>query len=138
MKTTARNQLKGVISDIVTGQVASEIVIDLGSGAALKAVITNDGKEAMGLKVGDNVYALIKASFVMVAKDKPTRISVRNVLETTIEDIIEGMVNCELKLKMGDQIVTAMVTEEAVKELQLKKGETVYALIKANSIIIGE
>lgn len=137
MKTTARNQLKGTISDIISGRVASEVIINIGNGASLKAVITNDGKEAMGLKTGDSVYALIKASFVMLAKDKPSRISVRNVLETQVEEIIEGMVNCELKLKMGDQVVTSMVTEEAVKELEIKKGDTVYALIKANTIVIG-
>lgn len=137
MKTTARNQLKGTISDIITGRVASEIVIDIGGRTALKAVITNDGKEEMELKVGDSVYALIKASFVMLSRERPAHISIRNVLETRIEDIIEGLVNCELKLTMGDQIVTAMVTEDAVKELEFKKGETVYALINANTIIIG-
>lgn len=137
MKTSARNQLKGTIRDIISGRVASEIVIDMGAGTALKAVITNDGKEAMGLKTGDSVYALIKASFVMVAKEKPTRISIRNILETQVVEITEGLVNCELKLKMGDQIITSMVTEEAVKELEIKTGDKVYALIKANTIVIG-
>lgn len=137
MKTSARNQLKGSISNIITGRVASEIVIDLGADTALKAVITNDGKDAMGLKVGSSVYALIKASFVMVAKEKPSRISIRNILETQVDEIIEGLVNCELKLKMGEQILTAMVTEEAVRELEIQKGDTVYALIKANTIVIG-
>jgi molybdate transport system regulatory protein len=138
MKTSARNQLKGTISEIEAGQVNSEIVIDLGEGATLKAVITNDGKKEMGLETGDSVYAIIKASFVMVSKDKPGKISARNVLETTVENVIDGMVNCELKLKMGAQTLTAVITEEAAKELQIQKGDTVYALIKASSIILAK
>jgi molybdate transport system regulatory protein len=138
MKTSARNQLKGTISEIEAGQVNSEIVIDLGEGATLKAVITNDGKKEMGLETGDSVYAIIKASFVMVSKEKPGKISARNVLETTVENVIDGMVNCELKLKMGTQTLTAVITEEAAKELQIQKGDTIYALIKASSIILAK
>jgi molybdate transport system regulatory protein len=138
MKTSARNQLQGTITEIKAGQVNSEIVIDAGAGHMLKAVITNDGKEEMGLKEGDGVYAIIKASFVMVAKEKPGKISTRNVLETTVEEVKDGMVSCELKLNMGAQNLTAVITEEAAKELQIQKGDTVYALIKASSIILAK
>jgi molybdate transport system regulatory protein len=138
MKTSARNQLKGMIVEVKTGQVNTEVIVDLGEGAKLTAVITNDAKDDMGLKIGDSVYAIIKASFVIVAKEKPGKISTRNVLETTVEKVINGMVNTELKLKMGDHMLTSIITKDAEDELEANVGDTVYALIKANAIILAQ
>ncbi len=137
MKTSARNQLKGTIKEIIEGKVNDEIVVVMPSGL-IKAVISKEAVEDMGLAVGQQIYAIIKASFVMVAKEKPGKISTRNVLETTVSEIIEGAVNCELKLSMGDTIITAIITEEAAKELDIAKGDTVYALIKASSVILAQ
>ena len=137
MKTSARNQLKGTITQIIEGKVNDEVVIDI-SGTTLKAVITKEAVNEMALAVGTEVYAIIKASFVMIAKDKPGKISTRNVLETTVNDIIEGMVNSELKLSLGSSTLTAVITEEALKDLEIAKGDTVYALIKANCIILAQ
>ena len=137
MKTSARNQIKGTIEAIKAGQVNSEIVINV-SGNILKAVITNDAVSEMGLAVGQEVYAIIKASFVMVAKEKPGKISTRNILETTVSDVISGAVNCELKLSMGETQLTAIITEEAAEDLEIAKGDTVYALIKASCIILAQ
>jgi molybdate transport system regulatory protein len=137
VKTSARNQLKGTIKKIIEGKVNDEVVIDV-AGNTLKAVITRESVNDMGLAIGQEVYAIIKASFVMVAKEKPGKISTRNVLETQVDDIIDGMVNCELKLFMGSAMLTAIITEEAAKELEIKKGDTLYALIKASSIILAQ
>jgi molybdate transport system regulatory protein len=138
MKTSARNQLQGTITEIKSGQVNTEVIIDLGAEAKLTAVITNDAKEEMGLTVGDSAYAIIKASFVIVAKEKPGKISTRNILETTVDKVVNGMVNSELKLKMGDHMLTSIITKDAEDELEVKAGDTVYALIKANSIILAQ
>jgi molybdate transport system regulatory protein len=138
MKTSARNQLQGTIAEVKSGQVNTEVIIDLGAEAKLTAVITNDAKDDMGLKAGESVYAIIKASFVIIAKEKPNKISTRNVLETTVEDVVEGVVNAELKLKMGDHALMSTITKDAAEELQVKKGDTVYALIKANAIILAQ
>jgi molybdate transport system regulatory protein len=138
MKTSARNQLQGSIAEIKSGQVNTEVIVDLGAEAKLTAVITNDAKDDMGLKVGDSVYAIIKASFVIIATEKPNKISTRNVLEVTVDDVVEGVVNAELKLKMGDHALMSTITKEAADELQVKKGDTVYALIKANAIILAQ
>ncbi|MEJ2469388.1 MAG: TOBE domain-containing protein, partial [Campylobacterales bacterium] len=70
--------------------------------------------------------------------EKTGKISTRNNLETTVSDIINGMVNCELKLSMGETTLTAIITEEAAKDLEIAKGDTVYALIKASSIILAQ
>ena len=138
MKTSARNQLKGSVSEIKKGQINSEVVLSVGDGVDVKAIVTNDAVDEMGLAVGDTAYAIIKASFVMVAKDKPVNISTRNIIETKVLEVKNGMVNSELKLGMGDQVLTAVITEEATEDLNFKVGDTVYALIKANFVILAK
>ena len=137
MKTSARNQLKGTVSEVITGKVNSEVVVNIGT-VVLKAIITNDAVDDMGLASGQEVYAIIKSSFIIVSKDKPGKISARNVWATTVTDVIDGAVNCELKLSMGDVTLTSIITEDAVKDIGIAKGDTVYAIVKASSIILAQ
>jgi molybdopterin-binding protein len=67
MKISARNVLKGKIKKIVHGAVNSEVIIELPGGAELVSVITKSSVETLELKEGKDVYAVIKASNVMVA-----------------------------------------------------------------------
>lgn len=69
MKISARNTLKGKIKKITTGAVNSEIFIQLPGGAEVVSIITKASADALGLKEGKEVYAVIKASNVMVAVD---------------------------------------------------------------------
>ena len=64
---SARNQLAGTVSRIEKGAVSSLVVLTLPGGAALTATLTNEGLEALGLKVGAPATAVFKAYAVMVA-----------------------------------------------------------------------
>ncbi|MDD2369283.1 MAG: TOBE domain-containing protein [Sulfuricurvum sp.] len=138
MKTSARNEIKGTITEIKKGQINSEVVLSVGGDVVLKSVITNDSVDEMELVVGESICAIIKAPFVMVAKEKPGKISTRNIIETKVTEVKKGIVNGELKLAMGDQTLTAVITEDSVEDLDFKVGDTVYALIKANFIILAK
>ncbi len=65
---SARNQLPGKITSIKLGAVMAEVVIAVGD-VEVVAAITRGSVESLGLKVGDEVKAVIKATEVMVAKD---------------------------------------------------------------------
>lgn len=67
MKISGRNKLPGVVKEIKMGEVAAEVLIESGSHQIV-ATITRGSVEDMGLKPGDSVTALIKASSVMVMK----------------------------------------------------------------------
>jgi molybdopterin-binding protein len=69
MKISARNTLKGKVKNVVIGQVSAEVTIDLGNGKEIVSVITKNSVENLGIKVGKEVYAVIKASSVMIATD---------------------------------------------------------------------
>jgi len=69
MKISARNVLKGTVKRIVPGAVNSEVVIALPGGLEVVSVITKNSVESLGIQQGKEVYAVIKASSVMIAVD---------------------------------------------------------------------
>jgi molybdopterin-binding protein len=69
MKISARNTLKGKVKKITPGAVNSEVVVELPGGQEIVSVITKHSAEALELKVGKEVYAVIKASSVMIMTD---------------------------------------------------------------------
>jgi molybdopterin-binding protein len=68
MKLSARNQLKGKIVAVTKGQTTAHVRIDIGGGVVVTSSITNEAVDDLALKVGDDAFAVIKASDVMVAK----------------------------------------------------------------------
>jgi len=69
MRISARNVMKGKVKKIVHGAVNSEVIIELPGGAEIVSIITKSSAEALELKEGKEVYAVVKASNVMVAVD---------------------------------------------------------------------
>lgn len=69
MKISARNSLKGRVKAVLHGAVNSEIRIEIPGGVEIVSIITKESAERMGLAEGKEVYAVIKASNVMVAVD---------------------------------------------------------------------
>jgi molybdopterin-binding protein len=68
MKLSARNQLKGKILDVTKGATTSHVRVDLGHGVTVTAAITNEAVTDLGLEKGDDAWAVIKASDVMIGK----------------------------------------------------------------------
>ena len=69
MKLSARNILKGKVKQIIPGAVNSEVILETTGGETIVSVITKESVESLGLKVGQEAYAVIKASNVMIAVD---------------------------------------------------------------------
>jgi molybdopterin-binding protein len=69
MKISARNTLKGTVKTITPGAVNTEVIIALPGGVEIVSVITRESAESLGLAVGQEAYAVIKASNVMVGVD---------------------------------------------------------------------
>ena len=66
MKLSARNQLKGKLVEVVKGQTTAHVRIDIGGGVVVTASVTNEAVDELGLKIGQEAVAVIKASDVMV------------------------------------------------------------------------
>jgi molybdopterin-binding protein len=68
MRLSARNQLKGKIIDVTKGATTSHIRIEIGSGVIVTSSITNEAVADLDLQAGDDAWAVIKASDVMIGK----------------------------------------------------------------------
>ena len=68
MKLSARNQLKGTVSSVDKGPISASVKIDLGNGNVITSTVTTEAAEDLGLKPGDSVVAIIKASEVIIGK----------------------------------------------------------------------
>ncbi len=66
MKISARNVIKGTVTDVKKGAVAAQVKVDIGGGNVLTSMITVDAVEDLDITVGQEVSVLIKATEVMV------------------------------------------------------------------------
>jgi molybdate transport system regulatory protein len=70
LKISARNKLKGVVKTVDKGDVVAKVKIEIAAPATVTALISREAVEDLNIKAGDNVEAVIKATEVMVAKEK--------------------------------------------------------------------
>jgi len=138
MQISARNQIVGVVENISLGAVNTEVEIKLKGGNKIVSIITNTSVENLGLKVGDEVVVLIKSSNVLLSTQSSLKLSARNSLKGSIEDINLGAVNAEVVINIGNEDkIVSIVTVNSVKNMNLQVGTKVDAVIKASDIMIG-
>ncbi|MGI9170706.1 MAG: TOBE domain-containing protein [Caulobacteraceae bacterium] len=138
MKTSARNALSGVVEKVIDGAVNAEVILDIGEGQRIVAIVTRESALDLGLAPGRRAVALIKSSFVILAPgEAPVRTSARNALRGQIVRLEEGAVNSEVVLSIGGgKTLTAIVTRESARSLGLDVGGAATALLKASHVIL--
>jgi molybdate transport system regulatory protein len=137
MKTSARNQFVGRISALREGAVNFEVCLRLDERNEISAMITRESAENLGLAIGREVHAFVKAQSVILMTDANARTSARNHLWGTVTRIHDGAVNAEVTLTLpGGRNVTAIVTGDSVAELALREGLAACAIFKASSVIL--
>jgi molybdate transport system regulatory protein len=140
MKTSARNQLYGKVSAVQRGTVNDEISLALPGGQSIVAIVTHESTETLGLAVGAEAVALVKASSVLLVADDGTsdRLSTRNRLRGTVSAVQRGAVNAEVSLTLdGGAVLTSVVTNDSVAALGIAEGQALVAAFKASSVILG-
>lgn len=138
MTISARNQLNATVKSIKTGLTNDVIELALAGGESLVATITSESTKNLGLKKGSAVVAIFKAPSVVISTDNGLVLSSRNQFKAVVTRITDGAVNAEVLMKtQGGIELVAIITETSVKNLNLKAGDEVTALIKASHVILG-
>lgn len=139
MKVSARNVFKGKVTRLTPGAVNTEVVLELAGGEPLVAVITVESANNFKLAPGSDVFALIKAPWVMLMTEgNDIRLSARNCLSGKVISVTDGAVNAEVVLELlGGTKIYSIVTRDAVNELGLAPGAAATAVIKASHVILG-
>ncbi len=138
MRTSARNALAGTVTHIEHGVVDCEVILQLSEESEVVAVITERSARELGLAVGVQAVALIKSSFVILAReDDIGRTSARNRLAGTIVAREDTEVNTEIILDLGSgKSLVAIVTRASADALALLVGDRACALIKSSHVIL--
>lgn len=67
------------------------------------------------------------------------KLSARNKLKGTVAFVEEGLITAKVKIDLGNgNILTSIISKEAVEDLGLKIGDTAYAIIKSTEVIVGK
>lgn len=137
MKTSARNQFIARVAELRHSEVSAEVRLCLDAGQTLVALITRESALSLGLTLGSEVQAFIKASSVILTTEPSLRTSARNQLWGTVKRIHPGSVNAEVTLEIaGGRTVTALLANESLTALGLEVGSKARAVFKASSVIL--
>lgn len=139
VKTSARNQFFGKVTAIKQAPVNVEVALTLTGGDNIYAVITHDGLTDLDLAIGSDAWALVKASWVILALPEGAQmLSARNKLQGVVTRVTHGGVNAEVTLQCnGGNTISATLTNESVAALNLVAGVQACAVFKASSVILG-
>ncbi|PTV97391.1 molybdate transport system regulatory protein [Rhodobacter aestuarii] len=138
MHTSTRNTFRCTVTRVTMGPVNAEVELALTDGHHLTAVITERSAAEMRLAPGVTVFALIKASFVMLtAGGDPGRVSASNRLTGLVAARTDGPVNSEIVIDLGAcKSITAVITHSSAEALGLAPGVPATALFKASHVIL--
>lgn len=139
MKTSARNQFFGKVTAIKKGAVNDEITVEVTGKHKIVAIVTRESTKELKLVVGSQVFALIKASSViLVTGNKGAKFSARNQLSGVVSRVETGAVNTEVIIDLPNGgVVAAIVTNASSQLLGLKPGKKITAMFKASAVILG-
>ena len=137
MKLSARNQFPGTVTKVADGAVNGIVTIDV-NGTPVSATISMSAIHELGLEPDKKAYAVIKATEVMVGKGEHLPLSARNQFPGKVMSVERGAVNSIVRMSiLGDQVVSATISNNAVDELGLKSGDDALAVVKATSVMVG-
>lgn len=138
MKTSARNQFAGTVSEVRIGAVNAEVYVGLKGGETIVASITKESAETLAIKTGMKVVALVKAPQIIIVTDYGGyRLSASNQLTGIVTNVQSGPVIAEVEIELqGGKQVSATVTKDSIDNLGLRKGQSATAVFKASAVIL--
>lgn len=138
MQTSARNQLAGTVLAVEVGPVQARVELGLVPGLSLLAMVTAESLERMALRVGAEVCALIKSSSVSLASASTDPGSTPNRFRGQVMRVLRGPGHAEVTLQLsGERLqLASVVTDEQVRQLDLRPGSDVAACFEASSVTL--
>jgi molybdate transport system regulatory protein len=140
MRTSARNNYEGTVLSVRHGMVNDEVEVLLdGCDMRITSAVSSTSSKSMELETGKQVVVIINEKLMILVNDHGgVRFASSNNFQGTVLTIKESGVVTEvnLLLKAGKPI-TAIAATEAVRDMGIKTGDTVTALIKATMVFLG-
>ena len=138
MKASSRNSYSGKVTRLESGTLITEVEIQLESGERLHAQVTRPGSQNLGLELGKNVVALVKAAEIMIVTEADDYIlSCRNQFSGKIVKLTRGFVSSEVLIQTPSGLmVNAVISLEGTDRMALEEGSSVVAMFKTSSVVL--
>jgi molybdate transport system regulatory protein len=133
LRTSARNQLFGTVASIRADGLSAEVALRLKGCDRIRARITRGGLEGLGLRAGDEAYALVKANWIGLHPGDASRRPGTNALRGTIDSVARAGAEREVALRLpgGSVLVTV------VRGGNWQAGQAAVAVIRPEDVILG-
>jgi molybdate transport system regulatory protein len=131
------NKLRGRITRIESNDHVSLVDVDV-SGDSFTATLLETPDDAAYLQVGNVVDVLFKETEVSLAKGLSGLISLRNRMQTTVKLVRSGVILSEVLLDYRGQQISSIITSRSIRRMDIKPGDEVEALVKANEVTLME
>ena len=129
------NKLQGKIMNIESSEHISIVDIDV-EGDLFSTVIIETPETTDYLRIGKEVFMLFKETEVSIGKALSGNLSLRNRLKSKIKTIEKGTVLTKITLDYKGKDIISVITTRSTNKLDLKVGDEVQGLVKANEVII--
>ena len=129
------NKLQGKIMNIESSEYISIVDIAV-EGDLFSTVIIETPETADYLRIGEEVFMLFKETEVSIGKALSGGLSLRNRLKSKIKTIEKGTVLTKITLDYKGKDIISVITTRSTNKLDLKVGDEVQGLVKANEVII--
>lgn len=131
------NSLRGRITRIESNEHVSLVDVDV-SGDTFTATLLETPEDAPYLRLGNAVDVLFKETEVSLAKGLSGLISLRNRVKTTVKLVRSGVILSEVVMDYRGQPISSIITTGSIRRLDIKPGDEVEALVKANELTLME
>ena len=138
MKTSSRNAYVGKITAIILGGLNDEVELSLATGEKIYGQLAHASAERLGLTVGKEAMALVKATEILLVNDNDDyEVCCRNQFTGKVLKLVRGFVNGEVILQTPSGFeLSATVSLEGLNRLRVERGATVTAAFKSSNVII--
>lgn len=131
------NRIKAIITDIQSSGNLSLIRMQA-DDLVLTSVILDTADSSPFIARNKEVVVLFKETEVILSRSNPDDLSLRNRIPGTITAIDTGALLGRIVMNSRYGIIRSMITASAIKQLDLKVGDSVYAMIKTNELMLSE
>jgi molybdate transport system regulatory protein len=139
LRTSVRNQFFGKVERIVPDGLETGMVLRLKGNERIVSRITTEGLEELGIRVGEEAYALVKANWVGLEAPSPARKAAgENRFDGTVESFRTLKDKAEVVVRLPSGLgMVAMVPGKVLEELGLREGKAVRIFIHPSNVILG-
>lgn len=129
------NKIEGEISDIKVNGALSLVKVTH-NNIVMSSIVIDTPLTASYLKIGNHVRVVFKETEVIIGVGKDIQLSLQNKFEGKITEIKSDDLLSKLKINTQVGTIISIITTNAVKQLDLKVGKLVVAMVKTNEILL--